>query len=176
VEDTVATGLGPIFNNVSCLACHSAPAAGGTILETRFGRLVRGQFDPLAALGGSLLQDRAIDPTGSHPPEANVIAKPMTTPLFGAGLTEGIADGAILKNAWPPCPDGIAGRAAIVTEVTTAQQRVGLRLRLQGAAGHAPRLRGQCLAERDRHHEPLLPPGERAAPKRRPAGAVRHRG
>src|SRR5712691_2638924 len=41
-EDTPESGLGPIFNNVSCVACHSAPAPGGAsaILETRFGRVV----------------------------------------------------------------------------------------------------------------------------------------
>ena len=38
--ETPESGLGPIFNNVSCVACHSAPAVGGSsaILETRFGR------------------------------------------------------------------------------------------------------------------------------------------
>src|SRR5262249_50358243 len=53
-EDTAASGLGPIFNDVSCVACHSTPAPGGAsaIMETRFGRLVNGQFDPLTALGG----------------------------------------------------------------------------------------------------------------------------
>src|SRR5258706_11675777 len=41
-EQTVESGLGPIFNNVSCVACHSIPATGGSsaILETRFGRTV----------------------------------------------------------------------------------------------------------------------------------------
>ena len=61
-EDTAASGLGPVFNNVSCVACHSVPAIGGgsTILETRFGRVSNGQFDPLTELGGSLLQQSAI--------------------------------------------------------------------------------------------------------------------
>src|SRR5215472_13061067 len=95
-EDTPESGLGPIFNNVSCVACHSTPAPGGAspILETRFGRLVNGQFDPLTALGGSLLQEKAIDPAVQEviPPEANIVAKRMTTPLFGAGLIEAIPD------------------------------------------------------------------------------------
>src|SRR5256885_17161875 len=28
-EDTAESGLGPGFNNVSCVACHSVPAPGG---------------------------------------------------------------------------------------------------------------------------------------------------
>src|SRR5256885_872996 len=57
--DTAESGLGPIFNNVSCVACHSVPAVGGSSAtnETRFGRFLNGQFDPLTELGGSLLQD-----------------------------------------------------------------------------------------------------------------------
>src|SRR5262245_56121921 len=40
--ETVATGLGPVFNDRSCLACHNTPAPGGTGAEattfvTRFG-------------------------------------------------------------------------------------------------------------------------------------------
>src|SRR5438477_3726145 len=92
--DTPESGLGPIFNNVSCVACHSVPAVGGSspTNETRFGRLVNGQFDPLTELGGSLLQQFAIDPAylESIPPEANVIAQRQTTPLFGLGLVEAI--------------------------------------------------------------------------------------
>src|SRR5713101_1880558 len=83
--DTPASGLGPIFNNVSCVACHSVAAIGGSsaILETRFGRLMNGHFDPLTELGGSLLQQSAIDPACQEfvPPEANVIAQRQTTPL-----------------------------------------------------------------------------------------------
>jgi len=127
--DTPATGLGPVFNNVSCVACHSAPAPGGgsTIVETRFGRLVGGHFDPLTALGGSLLQDKAIEPSAQEviPPEANIVAKRITTPLFGAGLIEAIPDAAILLNAIIRRPDGISGRASIITDVASGRLRVG---------------------------------------------------
>jgi CxxC motif-containing protein (DUF1111 family) len=127
--DTPASGLGPIFNNVSCVACHSTPAPGGasTILETRFGRLVNGQFDPLTALGGSLLQEKAINPAVQEviPPQANIIAKRMTTPLYGAGLIEAIPDSTILFNALIPRPDGISGRASIITDVASGKTRVG---------------------------------------------------
>ena len=128
-EDTPASGLGPIFNNVSCVACHSVPAVGGSssILETRFGRSMNGHFDPLTELGGSLLQQSAIDPSCQEfvPPEANVIAQRQTTPLFGLGLIEAIPDGAILQNAASPKPDGITGRASIVLDVASGERRVG---------------------------------------------------
>jgi CxxC motif-containing protein (DUF1111 family) len=128
-EDTPESGLGPIFNNVSCVACHSTPAPGGAsaILETRFGSLVNGQFDPLTALGGSLLQQSAIDPAAQEviPPQANVVAKRLTTPLFGAGLIEAIPDSAILANTRTRQPDGISGRASMVTDVASGEARVG---------------------------------------------------
>jgi len=127
--ETVDDGLGPIFNNVSCVACHSSPAPGGgsAILETRFGRLENGVFDPLAAEGGSLLQQFAIDPTAQEviPADANVVAKRITTPLFGAGLIEAIPDGAILFNAVIRKPDGISGRPSRVVDVATGRERIG---------------------------------------------------
>src|SRR4051812_22772044 len=60
--ETVEEGLGPVFNEASCVACHLGPGAaiGGSNqrLETRFGReKFNGKFDPLAEAGGSLLQD-----------------------------------------------------------------------------------------------------------------------
>src|ERR1700761_4447486 len=55
--DTIADGLGPIFNGQSCVACHGVPAAGGSsaITETRFGRITNGTYDPLVNESGSLL-------------------------------------------------------------------------------------------------------------------------
>jgi|RhiMetdeSRZDD1v2_1073273.scaffolds.fasta_scaffold90864_2 Di-haem oxidoreductase, putative peroxidase len=61
--ETPEDGLGPVFNEASCVACHNVPAVGGGSgrLETRFGRTAPdGSFDPLTELGGSLLQDNAI--------------------------------------------------------------------------------------------------------------------
>jgi CxxC motif-containing protein (DUF1111 family) len=127
--ETVADGLGPIFNNVSCVACHSSPARGGgsSTLETRFGRLENGVFDPLTSEGGSLLQQFAIDPSAQEvvPPDANVEARRITTPLFGAGLIEAIPDAAILFNAVTRKPDGITGRPSRVIDVATGRERIG---------------------------------------------------
>ena len=128
-EEQKETGLGPIFNNVSCVACHGAPAPGGSGVQTvtRFGSTAGGGFDPLTELGGSLLQEKAIDPDALEvvPPEANVTTLRQSTPLFGLGLIEAIPDATIERLAARPPHDGIAGRAAHITDVTTGEERVG---------------------------------------------------
>lgn len=127
--ETVEGGLGPIFNDVSCVACHFEGGAGGgsRTLVTRFGRVVNGVFDPLTELGGPLLQRKAIAPEYREfvPREANVVAQRLTTPLFGAGLIEAIPDASIASYAAVVKPDGIKGRAAIVTDPVSAMTRVG---------------------------------------------------
>src|ERR1700682_868067 len=100
--ETVENGLGPVFNEASCVACHLGPAVGGSTgrFETRFGRRNdSGAFDPLAAEGGSLLQDHAIGAVPGFtflpemvPAAANVVAKRRTTPLFGLGLVDATPD------------------------------------------------------------------------------------
>jgi hypothetical protein len=59
-EEDTGDGLGPVFNDISCAKCHSQAATGGgsDTLETRFGRLSGGVFDPLIDRGGSLIQSR----------------------------------------------------------------------------------------------------------------------
>ena len=106
-----AAGLGPIFNDVSCAACHSGDGRGrpGNAL-TRIGSP---GDDMYRALGGPQIQDRAI--TGA-------IAETMPTgipysvrlppPVFGAGLIESIPESEILSRADPDDADGdgISGR------------------------------------------------------------------
>jgi CxxC motif-containing protein (DUF1111 family) len=126
--ETVASGLGPIYNNVSCVSCHAANAVGGSgpITVTRFGRTTNGVFDPLTELGGSLLQQFAIDPAVQEviPPQANVVVHRQTTPLFGLGLIEAIADADIIRGAQHPVVDGIRGRAAMIVDVDSSATRV----------------------------------------------------
>ncbi len=128
-EEDEEGGLGPIFNNTSCVACHSAGATGGggPINVVRFGRVQGGIFDPLDSLGGSLLQQNAIDAAVQEivPREANVRALRQSTPLFGLGLIEAIPDDAIRRNALHPVIDGVRGKVSTVTDVATGQQRVG---------------------------------------------------
>ena len=128
VEDA-AGGLGPIFNEASCVACHSAPATGGSGVQTvtRFGQTAGGYFDPLAELGGSLLQAKAIDPDALEivPPVANVTTLRQSTPLFGLGLIEAIPDETIERLAARPAHDGITGKAAHITDIASGKERVG---------------------------------------------------
>src|SRR5712691_5799398 len=59
--EAVDEGLGPVFNEAACATCHNLPVGGTTgRKETRFGSNASGTFDPLSALGGSLLQDQGI--------------------------------------------------------------------------------------------------------------------
>jgi len=114
----VNQGLGPIFNQDSCGSCHNTPLGGaGTIEVTRFGHVdgTTGAFDPLEALGGSLLQAEATDDACEEviPPEANVTAQRVTTPTMGAGLIEAIPDAAIQALADNP-PAGVSGRVNVV--------------------------------------------------------------
>src|SRR5436305_591468 len=62
-RDTVATGLGPVYNAQSCAECHQNSVTGGVsqILEIRAGHSgPGGTFVP--APSGSLIQTRAINP------------------------------------------------------------------------------------------------------------------
>ncbi len=127
--ETREGGLGPIFNNVSCVSCHGAPSPGGAsaIVVRRFGRTVGGIFDPMDSLGGSLLQDFAIAPAAREmiPREATVIALRQSTPLYGSGLIEAIPDTVLLQNAQRVKPDGVRGHASRVVDVVSGQARVG---------------------------------------------------
>src|SRR5438552_12090858 len=80
--ETIDDGLGPVFNERSCVACHTAPAVGGASPRTvrRFGTMTNGMFDSLTQLGGSLVQDHAIGPReGSVHPFRPEIVPPAPT-------------------------------------------------------------------------------------------------
>jgi CxxC motif-containing protein (DUF1111 family) len=127
--ETIEGGLGPIFNDDSCAACHSSPVSGGVsgTTVTRFGKITNGHFDPMTAQGGTLLQAKAIDPAVQEivPADATIRTLRLTTPLFGAGLIEAIPDATIVANAATRQPDGVHGRAAMISDITTGQTRVG---------------------------------------------------
>jgi hypothetical protein len=58
----VAKGLGPVYNAQSCAECHQMPITGGIsqVAELRAGAFLGGVFTDHP--GGSLINDRAIDP------------------------------------------------------------------------------------------------------------------
>lgn len=127
--ETVADGLGPVFNDVSCSACHFVGGTGGgsNVFETRFG-LQAGGFDPLARLGGTLVQSEGIGSDGVPepdcffegevvPPEADVTALRRSTPLFGLGLVDAIPDStfqALARRQRERTP-AVAGRVSLAT-------------------------------------------------------------
>ena len=134
-EFTPRTGLGPLFNASSCMACHPGPG-GNSGQEQHFARRVA-HMDPatsrIAAIDGRSSvtvarfsapgpgQTDAI-PTGL-PRGANVVSLRMPLSLFGIGRIDDIPDEVIEAQAVSK-GDGIKGR---VNRVASAdgQRRVG---------------------------------------------------
>jgi hypothetical protein len=122
--DTPDEGLGPVFNEASCAACHNRPWIGGTSDRrvTRVGADGPGGFDPLAGHGGSVIQTQGISTPEctvageTVPAEATVVTERDTPALFGAGIIDAIDDRSILRFADPNDRnnDGISGRPNMV--------------------------------------------------------------
>ena len=115
VQFRVVDGLGPIFNDVSCAACHSGDGRGRP--ENALLRISRGA-DPALDVGGPQVQDRAIP--GAVPeavPSGVDVSQRLPPPVFGVGLIEAIPVSDILTHADPDDTDGdgISGRPNMVT-------------------------------------------------------------
>lgn len=135
--ETAEEGLGPAFNATSCAVCHNVPAIGGVSLVSEVRAAYRdasGNIGPLSGPDGSPLDTLFhLFSTPTHscqpriPAEANVIARRVPIPVFGAGLVEAIPDEVLQGLADPDDRDGdgISGRAAVVTDVGTGRARVG---------------------------------------------------
>ncbi len=138
----IMDGVGPIFNDVACGACHSLGAAGGagTAIEQRFGKFVNGLFDTLANEGGSLRQLQTVGmftglggqacnvPLEVVPPDATVVAGRLTTPLFGLGLVDAMPDSFFtsLVASEPAAVRGTVNTAAIsLPNPADASQNIG---------------------------------------------------
>ena len=132
VEDA-EEGLGPAYNGTSCAGCHNVPAIGGIapMTEVRAGmRLADGTFEDVDPSRGSLFQVFSIPTHGCQsviPPEANVIARRVPIPVFGAGLVEAIPDETVaaLEDPLDLDRDGVSGRAARVVDLESGDLRVG---------------------------------------------------
>jgi CxxC motif-containing protein (DUF1111 family) len=140
----IADGVGPIFNERACGACHANGALGGAgeNIERRFGRFDNGVFNPLANLGGSLRQlftvanfnnpnlpaaSRGLCQAGNptlccvpqevEPAQATVrnVGR-RTQPLFGLGLVDAMPDSFFdgLAAAQPAAIRGIVNRVPVV--------------------------------------------------------------
>ena len=120
---TQEQGLGPLFNENQCSACHTDPVSGGTgeqvlIKATRF--VEADGCDPLSGEGGENIRQRATPLLQAHgihrqtmPPSATERARITVPFLFGLGLVEAIPEKTILARADPDDADGdgISGRA-----------------------------------------------------------------
>lgn len=123
-------GLGPIFNKASCGNCHNNPLGGpGSQTVTRFGLAGKDGFDPLTALGGSLLQALAINASCFEviPPESNHQSNRVTNGAMGYGLIEAIPDSALIANrdAQPLAQRGVAHMVGAFEDPNGAPLRVG---------------------------------------------------
>jgi CxxC motif-containing protein (DUF1111 family) len=139
--ETVADGLGPVFNGTSCGECHAHPALGGsspdlgTSVEFRIGTLTSGAYDPLVEYGGPVLQRRSIkefEPAcpieGERvPPQATLVSQRITPMLFGDGLIEAIPDEEILqqRDAQSRGEDGVSGKPNFVFNPETGRLEIG---------------------------------------------------
>jgi CxxC motif-containing protein (DUF1111 family) len=140
VED-VADGLGPVFNEASCAACHTStidgsPVIGGSNgrLETRFGKMLNGSFDPMGYAGGSLIQDHGIGlyngtdfVAEAVPASATAAAQRRTTPLFGLGLVDAVPDDTFNTLAWIEkiYTPASAGTVSLVTDLGSGATVIG---------------------------------------------------
>lgn len=112
---TIAEGLGPIFNNVSCASCHSGDGRG--VRENILVRFSRGT-DLVPVEGGPQIQDKAIPGAVPEQLPAGVdVSLRMPPAVFGVGLIEALTDSVILTHADPSDGDGdgISGRPNMVT-------------------------------------------------------------
>jgi CxxC motif-containing protein (DUF1111 family) len=143
-QNGIQDGLGPVFNDRSCVGCHAAGGVGGAggsgadlgrTQVLRIGRLLNGGFDPLEAEGGAQLQRRSIkelDPAcplvGERVPASATIVSVRATPaIFGDGLIEAIPDSLILAKSDPNDTnrDGISGRPNWLFNPETGRTELG---------------------------------------------------
>ncbi len=118
---TPQTGLGPLFNERSCIACHQTPTVGGMgrnglDVVTHIGRLEGGIFDPMTDTGGPIARAHAVSELGfacplaaGIPARANVTSLRNAPVLYDDGAIDEITDAAIAAGA-VTFPDGVHGR------------------------------------------------------------------
>ena len=131
-RDEVAKGLGPVYNAQSCAECHQNPVTGGTsqVSELRAGHLdSSGNF--VDAPGGSLINDRAIDPRIQErvPGSETVRTFRMSTNALGLGFVEAINSNTLvaIANNQPSQSNGRINGQVIQVPVleSTGAVRVG---------------------------------------------------
>jgi CxxC motif-containing protein (DUF1111 family) len=114
IED-LDDGIGPVFNATSCGGCHAVPVLGGStqITEKRAG--IFDGFTFFDHPGGSLIHDRAIDPSLQEliTNQTNVVALRSSLSILGDGYVEAVGNPtleAIAANQ----PDSMRGQLIYV--------------------------------------------------------------
>jgi len=99
--ETAATGLGPVFNADSCVACHANPVVGAIsqVTELRAGHFTGAIF--VDQVGGSLINDRAIDASIQERVLGGSEVRTFRTSLnvLGDGFVEAIDSNTLLAIA-----------------------------------------------------------------------------
>ena len=141
---SIASGLGPLFNDVACNRCHNRRGVGGAGIQsaTQIGRMQGDRFDALIGSGGpslsanTVLVEPASDVQGlipgcrlprdsePLPATANVVVRRRTTPLFGLGLVDATPD-ATFEALARRQPESIRGRVARVHNRAAARVTMG---------------------------------------------------
>ncbi|MFW5904814.1 MAG: di-heme oxidoredictase family protein [bacterium] len=121
---TPEEGLGPLFNENACNACHTDPADGGTgdqFLQRAAHFTENGGCDLLLDEGGDNLRQQVTPALAAHgvegdtvPGRANATGRFDVPFVFGLGLVEAIPEATILSREDPEDRnrDGVSGRAS----------------------------------------------------------------
>jgi CxxC motif-containing protein (DUF1111 family) len=112
-------GLGPIYNEASCVACHAQGGVGGGGPADKNVRLltVRGETRVKHRVGAPKVREPATSllvGTGFFP--FPTVSERNTPALFGAGLVDRVPESAIVAGSLRPVPKGISGRPALDEE------------------------------------------------------------
>lgn len=135
-EEGVADGVGPVFNDTSCAACHNGEATGGSsdVLSTQIGTTVGGRFDPLVRFGGPTIQRKGIIGLREYefagevvPHEATIVALRRATQVFGLGLVDAVPDEdlILLARTQERTDPETAGVPNVVPDLRTGDPQVG---------------------------------------------------
>lgn len=116
--ESIADGIGPVYNALACVDCHQNPVIGGNsqVLEVRAGRYSRGVFTEHP--GGSLIHSRAIDAAAQErvADDMQVRTFRASTSVLGLGFVEAIPDQTLIDIAnLQPLQSGGAIRGQVVS-------------------------------------------------------------
>jgi CxxC motif-containing protein (DUF1111 family) len=162
---TPAQGLGPLYNDRSCVACHLTPSAGGMganglSIVTRVARLGE-TFDELDGQGGPIARAHSVAEIGERcalapgiPALANVTSLRNAMALFDDGAIDAIPESAITAGA-VAYTDGVHGRPNIIA-VPNGAPSIG-RFGWKADVAHLETFVGQAFRNEMGVTNPLFP-------------------